>query len=594
MANNLELSYNANGGSGAPATQNITGSATSTGWSYSTTLRTGRSTRTYYNFLGWATSSSASSAQYQPGGTFTRVYAQQGSYAITLYAVWEHQNVTLSFNANGGTGAPNPIVHWGGYSVKIPNTVPTRTGYTFLGWSLSSTATTATYQPGQDAAIYGNATLYAVWQVASSTVTASDGTLGTAQTLTISRTQNYADTITYSFGNAAGTIVELTTASSVSWTPPLSFASQIPNATSGACVLTCTSYNNGVLVGSSQTTINLSVPASVKVAVDTVTLAETVSAIASAFGAFVQTKSKIKVTVAGDTTGAYGATIAAYSININGQTLGANEAVTNEISGYGTLSYSVTITDTRGRTDTTTGTYNVLAYNEPSASATAERVDATPTSITVNWSCAISPVNDLNGKTVKIYYKEQSASTYTQATQITPSTYMANGTYTITGTNRALPYDVKIEVSDTLSSASYVTAVAAYGSRIFHISAVDKSIVVHGYNTSDGKDHWKENVLVFDEGIEIGSTGLSEAQLISLLASAIKSVDIPVSSFSGYGSYYYAAVNVSSYGATAFVSAYNTDWDAGANNVLAFTPQGNNLLVWFATNTACTVKLLYI
>lgn len=595
-SNSLTFVFSPNGGSGAASTSTFQYAPTRYPYTATETIHGGTPTRTWYNFLGWALTSNATSANYHNNSTYSYTFGSNGeTKTVGFYAVWGHVYVTCAFSANGGTGAPNAITHWGGYSIDIPATVPTRTGYNFLGWSLDQTAATATYSAGQqNVQLYDNVTLYAVWKIAASIVTASDGTLGTAQTLTITRTENYADTITYSFGNATGMIVTQTTDSTVSWTPPLSLAAQIPNAASGACVLTCTSYNNGVLVGSSQTTINLAVPSSVKVEVDSVTLAETVAAIAAAFGAFVQSKSKLKVTVAGDTSGAYGATIAAYSININGQTLSENETVTSEIVGSGTLAYSVTITDTRGRTDTYTGTYNVLAYAVPTVSATAERDQDTPENIVVNYSAVVSPVNNINGKTLKISHKVSAASSYTLDATITLPSYNATGSYTITNTDRAVTNDVKVEITDTFTTVSFIVQVAAFGSRVMHISATDMSIWFHRYNTPDGKDHFAENTVVFHNGIELGSTGLSEAQLISLLASAIKSVDIPVSSFTAYGSNYYAAIDVSSYNMAAVVSVYTTDWNTAQNSVMTFVPQGNYLIVWFAENVACTVKLLYI
>ena len=79
------VSYNANGGSGAPSAQTKTKDV-------SLTLSMTRPTRAGYNFLGWATSSSAASAQYQPGSTYT------ANANITLYAVWEELN-TIAINA---------------------------------------------------------------------------------------------------------------------------------------------------------------------------------------------------------------------------------------------------------------------------------------------------------------------------------------------------------------------------------------------------------------------------------------------------------------------------------------------------------------
>lgn len=84
---------------------------------------------------------------------------------ITFYAYFRPrlQQVTLSFDANGGTGAPDSISAEQGVFL-IPNTEPTRRGYEFLGWALSASATDKQYSPGQTINIQENTILYAVWQ----------------------------------------------------------------------------------------------------------------------------------------------------------------------------------------------------------------------------------------------------------------------------------------------------------------------------------------------------------------------------------------------------------------------------------------------
>ena len=70
---------------------------------------------------------------------------------------------TVSYNANGGTGAPGAQITSGG-EVTLSTQVPTRSGYTFLGWSRSSGATSASYYAGYTYALSTNITLYAVWR----------------------------------------------------------------------------------------------------------------------------------------------------------------------------------------------------------------------------------------------------------------------------------------------------------------------------------------------------------------------------------------------------------------------------------------------
>ena len=116
-------------------------------------------TKNGYTFQGWSTSSTGS-PQYQPGDYYT-IYSN-----TILYAIWGEstQYCTITFNANGGTGAPSNQQKIIGETTYIPYTKPTKTGYTFLGWSTSRYATSADYQLGQAYTPYGDMTFYAVWE----------------------------------------------------------------------------------------------------------------------------------------------------------------------------------------------------------------------------------------------------------------------------------------------------------------------------------------------------------------------------------------------------------------------------------------------
>lgn len=144
-----KVSYNANGGSGAPSAQ--------TKW-YGTalTLSSTKPTRTGYKFAGWATSASGSVA-YAAGASYT------ADAAVTLYAKWTANTYTVSYNANGGTGAPSAQTKTYGVTLTLSSTKPTRTGYTFQGWGTSQAATTVKYAAGANYTDNAAITLYAVW-----------------------------------------------------------------------------------------------------------------------------------------------------------------------------------------------------------------------------------------------------------------------------------------------------------------------------------------------------------------------------------------------------------------------------------------------
>ena len=145
------LFYDANGGSGAPSYQ-----YNSTTYTISSTVPV----RNGYTFLGWSKYSNAINASYVAGDVINL------TENTTLYAVWETTPVTtyvLSYNANGGYGAPS--AQTGATTYTVSSVVPVRNGYTFLGWSTYSSATTAMYTGGSAIVLGANTTLYAVWKI---------------------------------------------------------------------------------------------------------------------------------------------------------------------------------------------------------------------------------------------------------------------------------------------------------------------------------------------------------------------------------------------------------------------------------------------
>lgn len=71
---------------------------------------------------------------------------------------------TVSYNANGGVGGPDPQTKYMESSLILSSTRPVQTGYTFKGWSTSSTVTSVMYQPGENYTDNRDITLYAVWE----------------------------------------------------------------------------------------------------------------------------------------------------------------------------------------------------------------------------------------------------------------------------------------------------------------------------------------------------------------------------------------------------------------------------------------------
>ena len=91
-------------------------------------------------------------------------------YVTTSYTIPARSHYTVSYNANGGSGAPSAQTKWYGTTLKLSTTKPTRSGYTFRGWGTSTSDTSVDYAPGANYTGNANLTLYAIWTRISYTV----------------------------------------------------------------------------------------------------------------------------------------------------------------------------------------------------------------------------------------------------------------------------------------------------------------------------------------------------------------------------------------------------------------------------------------
>ena len=499
------LSYNANGGSGAPGSQ--VGTAVGSG-SASLVVSSTIPSWTGYDFLGWSTSSTATTASYVGGNTISIssnttlyavwrkktytvsynkgsngtgtntsdtktygvAYALSASYtanaAVTLYPVWTIITYTVSYDANGGSGAPSAQTKTYGDALRLSSTVPTRSGYIFLGWATSSTGAVA-YQPNTDYTANASVVLYAVWQAAKSTLTSAPNTyIGNA--ITVTWTNAYSaivNKLKFVFGSANSGEISVS-GTSHSYTIPTSWLNQIPNATSGTATVYLYSYVGSTLVGTDSKTFTVYAKSTVVPSIGSITATK----VNPQWNLYLQKYSKVTIAVSGCAAGA-GATIQSYSIVGQGisyaETTNATSASATSAEVFatsGTFRYTVTITDSRGRTAQKTIDITVTPYAEPAISnITAVRSDSngtvnqiTGTSIKATSVFTWSAVGS-NALTTTLSYKKHSASSYTQAL-----TTVVSGTAYVIAANLAeiaSSYDVKLEIVDSLNNKATYTVV---------------------------------------------------------------------------------------------------------------------------------------
>ena len=136
-----------------------------------------------------------------PNSTSSGYLVVSGTPKLVVTTNETDYTLNLSYNANGGSNAPSAqsatVTTTGtpSYTFTISSSAPTRDGYLFLGWSKSSTASTASYQPNDNITISSNTTMYAVWQQLSYTVSYNKGSYGTGTDVEDTKTYNQSLTL---------------------------------------------------------------------------------------------------------------------------------------------------------------------------------------------------------------------------------------------------------------------------------------------------------------------------------------------------------------------------------------------------------------
>lgn len=297
-------------------------------------------------------------------------------------------------------------------------------------------------------------TLEVDWQEPATQPSLSAATVEMGKGVTINTpavNSAYRHTLRYAFGSASGTIAT-GIASSVSWTPPVSLANQIPSATAGSGTIYCDTYSGSTLLGTKSVSITLTVPGSVVPSAGTLSAA--LAEDTSGTGLYVKGMGKAKLTLSG-ASGAHGSSITSYTITGGGWTATNGALTTGTLASAGNITFTATVTDSRGRKASTTRAINVIDYTKPGvAVCDVYRCDAdgnrkkagTYFAVEINASYSAITGNILN---ITARYKKQSESSYGTAANVTN-----NGKTVIGGGNigASTTYDVLVTVGDKYNS----------------------------------------------------------------------------------------------------------------------------------------------
>lgn len=323
----------------------------------------------------------------------------------------------------------------------------------------------------------------------ASTLSVSDGTLGTKTTPTADRkSSSFTHTLTWECGSYSGTIATKSSATSWDFTPELKLASGAPYGQKVYCTYTLSTYNGSTLVGTDSKSVWFDIPSSVKPSC-TLSLSDS-KGYASTYGGYIQGESQLSVTI--NTTQAYSSPISHYSASANGVTYSTQKFTTDVLTKVGSNTISATVTDGRGRPGSTSASITVLEYKRPKiTNLKVRRCNADGTENDrggygkISFHCTITPLSNKNTRACSIKYRQSGATTWTNAPAITLSSYNQDCNPPVIQMSDAHSYEVQINLTDKFGTTSAVTSIST-GYCLYHIPASGKGITFGGIAEGDG------------------------------------------------------------------------------------------------------------
>lgn len=245
----------------------------------------------------------------------------------------------------------------------------------------------------------------------SSNLKVSSAVFGREATITIDR-QNptFKHTIRYQIGDSSGTIAS-NVDTSTTWTIPLDLINKFTNTVNVQGIISVDSYLQGSKIGTQSTTINISVPDSVKPTLTGLTLVDTNETVRRLLpeNNFIQVMSNIRADFSG-ASGVYGSSITGYYAEI----VGKNQSINSNGATFGMMNYNgqavvkARVSDSRGRwSDFKEVNINVLEYFAPSLKFDVTRVGATSSTLQVLRNAKVAPltVNGVQKNTMRLTFK---------------------------------------------------------------------------------------------------------------------------------------------------------------------------------------------
>lgn len=337
----------------------------------------------------------------------------------------------------------------------------------------------------------GSLRLSTIPRASTPTLSANSVVYGNAVTIYTNRkSSTFTHRIRANWNGTTETIAS-DVATSFSWTVPLKYLNRIPNARSTSGILYLDTYKGSTLIGTKTVRLTTNAPSNIGPNIGAVTLSEAVAGLAAQFGAYIQGKSKIKVS--GTATGQYSASIKSYQIKINDETSGSSTYTSGYLKYSGTRQVIFRATDSRGFTSSKTMSYVALAYTPPRILAfnafrsnASGMSDPQGTYALAQYRAGITSLNSKNTKAYKVRYRPLDSKSWTEIT-LNNDSYTPNSSRVLPNLDAGKSYEIQFVASDYFSSASFAVKVSTI--------AVTMDFRPGGKGIGIGKKAEKDNAL---------------------------------------------------------------------------------------------------
>lgn len=215
------------------------------------------------------------------------------------------------------------------------------------------------------------------------------------------------------------TIASGTTTPSFSYTIPTSWEKDLPNSTSGIATFTLETFSGSNSVGSKSVNATIKVRSGVVPSIDSIKITDA-NSVCAGIGQIVQSQSRLNFAIT--YSGAQGSIVTSVSTEFEGQTYNNSSFTTGTVQGSGSISYTTTIYDSRGRSSQVSGKITVSAYSSPRlTNVTAKRAnssyvvdEASGTYALLHFKVGFTSLTGKNATSFYIQYRASGASSWTE------------------------------------------------------------------------------------------------------------------------------------------------------------------------------------